>query len=232
MEQKIKSTVHKAFLASLPVMAGYLVLGTAYGILMEDSGYGFLWSFAMSLTVYAGSMQFAAVNLLTGGATLVSAAIMTFLVNARHIFYGISMLGTYKNTGREKPYLIFSLTDETYAIVCGGAPEGVDRKKYFLLVSLFDQCYWVAGSVIGGLVGSAIPFQTNGIDFAMTALFLVIFTDQCLKSKDHVPAVTGVAATLVCLVIFGSKSFLIPSMLIISAVLIGIGIIRERRSGK
>lgn len=227
-----ESTIKKAFLATIPVMAGYLVMGMALGILMEDKGYSFLWSVFMGLTIYAGSMEFVAVNLLSGGATLISAAIMTLLVNARHLFYGVSMLEKYKSIGKVKPYLIFGLTDETYALVCGGTPAGTDKKKYYFFVTLFDQLYWICGSAIGGLLGAAITFDTTGIDFAMTALFVVIFTDQCISTKDHVPAIIGVASTVLCLLIFGAEDFLIPSMLLITALLLGLGAMRRKEAVK
>ena len=145
---------------------------------------------------------------------------MTLMVNARHLFYGISMLERYKNTGAAKPYLIFALTDETYSVVCSGdAPEGVDQSRYFFWVSLLDQFYWVVGCVAGALLGSVLPFDTTGIDFSMTALFLVVMTEQWKASRDHTPALVGLGVSLVCLLIFGSSNFLIPSMLGITAAL-------------
>lgn len=212
-------TLRRAFLATVPVMAGYLVLGTAYGILLADKGYSVLLGLAQSLFIFAGSMQFVGINLLAGGASLVSAAVMTLLVNARHLFYGFTMLEKYRNTGKMKPYLIFGLTDETFALVVNDAPEGVNRNLYFFLVTLFDQCWWVTGTLIGCLAGSAMNFNTEGIDFAMTALFVVIFTEQILEASDYLPAITGVAASVICLIIFGPDRFLIPAMLAITAVL-------------
>ena len=159
-------------------------------------------------------------DLLAGGASLISAAIMTLMVNARHLFYGISMLERYKDTGAAKPYLIFALTDETYSVVCsGGVPEGVDRKKYYFWVSLLNQLYWIAGGVAGALLGSVLPFDTTGIDFSMTALFLVVMTEQWKASRDHTPALVGLGVSLVCLLVFGSSDFLIPSMVGITAAL-------------
>lgn len=216
----MKITGKYAFRQSLPVMAGYLVLGMGFGVLLETKGYGVFWALAMSLFIYAGSMQYVAIDLLTGGASLISAALMTLMVNARHLFYGISMIERYRDTGAAKPYLIFSLTDETYSLVCGGnVPRGVDQKKYYLLVSFFNQCYWVAGSVTGSLVGSLLTFNTEGIEFAMTALFLVVFTEQWKSTKNHISAVTGVAASVVCLVIFGPDRFVIPAMAAITVLL-------------
>ena len=212
-------------------MAGYLVLGTAYGILLADKGYSLVWGLAQSLLVFAGSMQFVGINLLAGGVSLVSAAVMTLLVNARHLFYGFTMLEKYRNTGKMKPYLIFGLTDETFALVVNDAPAGVDRNLYFFLVTLFDQCWWVTGTLIGCLAGSAMTFNTEGIDFAMTALFVVIFTEQLLQADDYVPAITGVAASLLSLLLFGPDRFLIPAMLAITAVLSAYSLKSTKKGG-
>ncbi len=224
-------TFKTAFKDSIPVMAGYIVLGTAFGVLLADKGYGFIWAFVMSFTIYAGSMQFVAINLLTSGASLISTAIMTLLVNARHIIYGISMIEKYRDTGKVKPYLIFSLTDETYALVCRGNPENTDSKKYYLYISALNQCYWIAGSIIGTLIGSAVTFDTAGIDFAMTALFTVIFVDQLLHSKNVIPAIIGIVCSVICLFIFKAQNFLIPSMLIITLSLFIYGYFFEKESG-
>lgn len=224
-------TFKTAFKDSIPVMAGYIVLGTAFGVLLADKGYGFIWAFVMSFTIYAGSMQFVAINLLTSGASLISAAIMTLLVNARHIIYGISMIEKYRDTGKVKPYLIFSLTDETYALVCRGNPENTDSKKYYLYISALNQCYWIVGSIIGTLIGSAVTFDTAGIDFAMTALFTVIFVDQSLHSKNVIPAIIGIVCSVICLIIFKAQNFLIPSMLIITLSLFIYGYFFEKESG-
>lgn len=213
-------TAKYAFTRSLPVMAGYLVLGLGFGVLLESKGYGVGWAFAMSALIYAGSMQYLAVDLVAGGASLIAAALMTLTVNARHLFYGISMVERYRETGPAKPYLIFALTDETYSLVCSGEPpEGVDRNRYFFLVSLFDHLYWIAGSVLGSMVGAALPFDSTGIDFSMTALFLVVMTEQWRTMKDHRPALTGLTVSLACLLVFGPDNFLIPAMIGITLVL-------------
>ena len=214
------NVIRHAFAASLPVMAGYLVLGFGFGILMQDAGYGTPWAFAMSLLIYAGSMQYVGVGLLSGGASVVATAVTTVMVNARHLFYSISMIERYKDAGRCKPYLIFALTDETYSLLCdGNTPEGVDENRYRLLVSAFNQSYWVLGSVLGSLLGPVLPFSTRGIEFSMTALFIASFTEQWLATEDHVPALTGLLGTLLCLLLFGADGFLIPAMLLITAVL-------------
>ena len=214
-------TAKYAFKQSVPIMAGYIVLGMGFGVLLESKGYGVLWAIAMSVFIYAGSMQYVAINLITGGASLIAPALMMLMVNARHLFYGISMLDKYKNTGKYKPYLIFALTDETYSLVCSGKiPEGVDRNKYYFLVSLFDQVYWVIGSVIGSVVGSVLNFNTAGIDFSMTALFLVVFVEQWKSTKDRASAITGVVVSVVCLLIFGAGNFVIPAMISITVILL------------
>ena len=222
-------TAKYAFKQSVPIMAGYIVLGMGFGVLLDSKGYGVLWAIAMSVFIYAGSMQYVAINLITGGASLVATALMTLMVNARHLFYGISMLDKYKNTGKYKPYLIFALTDETYSLVCSGKiPEGVDRNKYYFLVSLFNQFYWVIGSVIGSVVGSVLNFNTAGIDFSMTALFLVVFVEQWKSTKDHASALTGVAASVACLLFFGAGNFVIPAMISITVILL---LMRKFRKG-
>ena len=214
--QLIKKVLKRTF----PVMTGYLVLGIGFGILMEDSGYGLPWVLAMSIFIYAGSMQYLGVSLLTGGASIIQTAIATLMVNARHLFYGISMVDKYAEAGKGKPYMIFALTDETYSLVCtGDVPEGIEPHKYNLLVSLFDHCYWVLGSAIGCILGAVLPFDTTGIDFSMTALFVTVFVQQWMDNKQHFPAICGVVVTALCLVIFGSENFLIPSMIVITLTL-------------
>lgn len=201
-------------------MAGYLVLGMGFGILLKTKGYGVVWAFFMSLFIYAGSMQYVTINLLAGGASVLTAALMTFMVNARHLFYGISMIERYRDTKPYKPYLIFGLTDETYSLVCSGnVPDGVDEKKYYFYLTLFNQSYWIIGSVVGSLLGNLITFSTAGIEFSMTALFLVVFVDQWKSVKNHTSAVVGVGTSVACLLIFGRENFLIPTMIAISVIL-------------
>ena len=175
----------------------------------------------MSLFIYAGSMQYVAIPLLTSGASLLTAAATAFVVNARHLFYGISMVDAYKGMGRKKPYLIFGLTDETYSLVSQlQLPEDIRPGSYCFLVTLFDHIYWISGTVLGALTGSLLPINYEGVDFALTALFVTIFVEQWLSTKKHGPAIVGVAATVVCLVLFGPDVFLIPSMIIIGACLV------------
>ena len=215
-----KSAVRATFLDTVPVMTGYVFLGFGFGILMHQSGYGVLWAGAMSLFIYAGSMQYMAVSLLTSGAGLLTAALTTVVVNARHLFYGISMVDAYKRAGKKKPYMIFALTDETYSLVSKNQiPEGMSRHRYCFLVSLFDQVYWIAGTVLGSLAGSLLPINYEGIEFVLTALFVTIFVEQWLSTKDHKPAIIGTVSTVLCLVLFGKEIFLIPSMVIIAVLL-------------
>jgi 4-azaleucine resistance transporter AzlC len=213
-------TVKAAFVKSLPVMAGYVILGIGFGILAWNGGYGLPWALAMSLLVYAGSMQYVGVGLLAGGASVLTVILTTIMVNARHLFYSISMFGRYKDAGKYKPYLIFGLTDETYSLLCDGkTPEDMDPNRFRFLVSLFNQSYWVLGSVLGSLAGSILPFSAAGIEFSMTALFIASFTEQWIETKDHLPALTGLLGTLLCLLVFGPEGFLIPAMCLITLLL-------------
>ena len=227
-----KQTIRQAFYQSIPVLAGYMVLGMGFGILMRNAGYGVLWTASMSLLIYAGTMQYVGVGLLAGGASILTTALTTIMVNARHLFYSISMIDKYKDTGRYKPYLIFALTDETYSLLCDGTTlEGIDPdqlNQYRFFVSLFNHCYWVTGSILGSLLGAVLPFSTAGIEFSMTALFTAAYTEQWLTTKDHVPALTGLLCTLLCLILFGRDHFLIPAMLLITLVLT---ILRRREEG-
>ena len=211
-----KQKIKKAFKMTLPVLTGYVCLGIGFGIVLESKGYGLLWTFAMGLFIYAGSMQFVAVDLLAGGASLIATALTTLMVNARHLFYGISMIDKYKDAGKKKPYMIFALTDETYSLVVS---DGTNDKKLYFLISLFNHIYWVCGCVIGSALGSLLKFNTEGIDFVLTALFVTIFVEQWLTAKNHLSAIIGVCSTAVCLLIFGKDMFLIPSMMLITLLL-------------
>ena len=215
-----KRTFREAFIATTPVMAGYIVLGMGFGVLLSTKGYGPLWAFAMSGFIYAGSMQYLAIDLLTGGASLITAALTTLLVNARHLFYGISMVEGYRGMGKRKPYAIFALTDETYSLVCqDDRPTQEERHQYAFRVSVLNQIWWVSGSMIGSLLGEIIPFDVTGIDFALTALFVTVFVEQWKSSADHIPALMGVCSSVLCLLVFGPGHFLIPAMILITFVL-------------
>lgn len=211
----MRKILKSAFIATIPVLTGYLVLGFGFGIILKSNGYPIWLAFVMSLLIYAGSMQYVAIGLLTSRASLITAALTTFMVNARHLFYGISMLEKYQNTGKKKPYLIFALTDETYSLVCSDNPAIPPEKRshYYLFISLLNQIYWITGSLLGAAVGSLVSFNSEGIDFALTALFVTVFLEQWLSSKKHTPALIGVGVSVICLVIFGSEHFLIPAML-------------------
>ncbi len=217
----MKQTIKKAFIASVPVLAGYLALGFGFGIILNSNGYGIFLAFIMSLFIYAGSMQYLAVSLLVADASLITVALTTFVVNVRHLFYGISIMDKYKNVGKVKPYLIFALTDETYSLLCTDNPIVPENRKkyYYFFVSLFNHMYWITGSVLGATVGSLVEFNSQGIDFTLTALFVTIFIEQWISNKKHASAIIGVVASAVCVVIFGSQSFLIPAMLLITILL-------------
>ena len=226
-----RNTIKYSFTKSLPVMAGYIVLGIGFGILLADKGYSFWWAILMSAAIYAGSLQYVGVGLLGSGASLLSTALMTLMVNARHLFYGVSMLEKYRDMrGFRKLYAIFALTDETYSLVCNAnVPEDVDERWYSVLVSMMNQCYWVFGSFLGAFLGNALSFDSTGIDFSMTALFVVIFVEQWEGAKTHIPAVTGLIISTGCLLLFGADYFLIPTMLLIAAVLLAAKRQIERR---
>lgn len=215
-----KKTFIYAFKSSLPILAGYIVLGMGFGILLQSRGYGVVWALAMSAFIYAGSMQYVTIDLMAGGASLVVAAIMALTVNIRHLFYGITMLEKYKDTCPVKPYLIFALTDETFSLVCTpNLPWTMNARDYYFWVSLLNQSYWIIGSVLGNILGNFLPFPTTGIEFSMTALFLIILINQWEVTKEHKPVLTGVVISVVCLLIFGRDNFLIPSMIGITAAL-------------
>ncbi len=217
-------TAQTAFLATLPVLAGYLVLGMGFGMIMRSRGFGLLWAAGMSIFVYAGSMQYVAIDLITGGASLVAMALTTLMVNARHLFYGISMVEPYKHT-RFRPFLIFTLTDETYSLVADRATvEATENPQgYCLFVSLFNYLYWIAGSVLGALLGGVLPFSTEGIDFALTALFLTVFVEQWLSERRHTPALIGLFASLAARLLLGPDNFLILAMALILVLLLFLG---------
>ncbi|RKI68000.1 branched-chain amino acid ABC transporter permease [bacterium 1xD42-67] len=215
-----RKTLTAAFPLTVPVLMGYLAIGIAFGLMLQSAGWGVGWAALMSLTIYAGSGQYLGVSLLAAGAPLAQAAFLTLMVNFRHLVYGLSMLEKFRGMGWRKLYMIFSLTDETYALLSSAkAPEGVDEHRFFFTVALLDQSYWVLGSVIGSLLGSALGFDTTGVDFAMTALFLVIAVGQWRAAGSHVPALLGGAATLASLLIVGAEDMLLPALGIIVAVL-------------
>lgn len=216
-----KAAFKAAFPHTIPVLTGYLFIGIAFGVMFADKGYNFIWAGIMSLLVYAGSGQYLAVNFFDPSVSLFQVVFLTFMVNVRHIFYGLSLLDKFKVSGKKKPYMIFSLTDETYSLYfLTKTPPNVDEGKFLFAIALLDQSYWIGGSIIGAIAGTLIPFDSTGIDFAMTALFIVIFVEQWLEKKNRFPAITGVTASVICLLIFGKDSFVLPSMLVIMAVIL------------
>lgn len=212
----LSSAFAAAFPSTIPVMLGFLTLGVAFGLLMDAAGYGVLWSFFMSLAVYAGSAQFLGVELLASMASLGQVAVMTFILNFRHLVYGLSMLEKYRRMGKRKLYMIFSLPDETYALLSSAqVPEGIDPHDYYFAVALLNHAYWVAGSTLGGLLGAALSINTQGADFAMTALFVVIALGQWEERKNRLPALLGLGAAVAALLGFGPDRFLIPALAVI-----------------
>ncbi len=215
-----KSAIKQIFTDTLPVLTGYLFLGIGFGILLQKAGYGIFWAFAMSLFMYAGSAQYLVVSLLASQASLLSTLMATLLLNARHLFYGISLLDSYRDVGKKKPYMIFALTDETYSLVTQNLPPaGVSRGAYCFFVSLLNHIYWILGCVLGGWVGSVVPVSFAGLEFVLTALFVTLFVEQWLSSQNHRPAIIGIASSLICLLIFGKNIFLIPAMVSIALLL-------------
>ena len=200
-------------------MVTFVVLGIGYGLLMEKNGYGPLWSLLSGVIIFSGTVQFVSITML-GSGSVIMAAVTALMVAARHIFFSISMIGRYRSEGRRKWYLFYALCDETYAMLSRDEePEGVNISAYRLLVTLLDQSSWVLGSFLGGWIGTMLNFDSTGIDFAMTALFTTVFVEQWINARNHIPAVLGAGATLICRIIFGRDIFLIPAMVIIIAVL-------------
>lgn len=225
----MKQTIRFAFYKSIPVLLGYVFLGFAFGLLLQEAGYSFWWALLSSVIVYAGSIQFVLVEFLSGGTSLPVIAVMTLLINSRHAFYGLSFVEKFRRM-KTYPYMVFSLTDETYSLLCSlKTPEGVDEKKAMFFISLFDQLYWIGGSVLGGVLGQLLPFDMTGIDFAMTALFVTIFVDQWREARTHLPAVIGLISSVVCLLIFGGNNFILPSLIITVGLLMAL---RNRIEGR
>ena len=225
-----KKVFKKALTACIPVISSFIVIGIGFGVVVQSRGYGALWAGAMSVFIYAGSMQFVALELMASGAGLLTAALTTVMVNLRHVFYGLSMIEQYKNMGKAKPYLIFALCDETYSLVCNPPElEPGEKKAFYLLVSLMNQASWVLGSLLGGLLGAVLPFSTQGIDFALTALFVSVVAEQWLSTREHTPALLGLGLSLLCLLLFGPEHFLLPAMLLI---LLGLSLYRLGKGAK
>lgn len=220
----MKKAAGFALIKTIPVFLGYIFLGIAFGLLLQKAGLGAGWAFLISLFVYAGSMQFALIGILTEGLSFAATAIMTLLINSRHAFYGLTFIERFRKMKAAGPYMIFSLTDETYSILCSAKKpdDFTDRewKLSSLFISLFNHCYWVAGSLAGALIGQFLPFDTTGIDFAMTALFVVICVDQWKAAKTHIPAVTGFICGALFLVLIRSSNFILPALAAAVAMLL------------
>lgn len=215
-----KKAFRKAFPYTIPVLTGYLFIGIAFGVMYAEKGYSFLWAILMSLLVYAGSGQYLAVNFFVPGFSFLQVIFLTFMVNVRHVFYGISLLERFNKMGKKRWYMIFGLTDETYSLLCTtNVPEDVDENKFLFAISILNHSYWVLGSAIGGIAGTVLPINSEGIDFAMTALFVVIFVEQWMEKKNRIPELIGVAVAIVALTIFDASSFVLPAMLAIVALL-------------
>lgn len=227
------AAMRAAFPYTIPIMTGFLFLGMAYGIYMNVTGFPWIYPMAMSLVIFAGSMEFVTVNLLLGAFDPIGALMLTLMVNARHLFYGLAMLEKYRNTGWKKFYLIFGMCDESFSINCTAEPpEGVDRGWFMFFVTLFNHLYWVAGATLGGLFGSVIAFNAEGLEFVMTALLLVLFLEQWMKEKQHWTALIGLGVTALCLAAFGGSGFIIPAMLGIIAALTLLRAPLERKAGE
>lgn len=215
-----------AFPHTVPILTGFLFLGMTYGVYMASLGFSWIYPTLMALTIFAGSMEFVAANMLLGAFNPLQAFAMTLMVNARHLFYGLAMLDRFRGLGWKKLYLIFGMCDETFSVTCSvRAPEGVDEGWFMTFVTLLDQLYWVLGAALGGLCGSLLTLNTEGLDFVMTAMFVVIFLENWLKEENHTSSLLGLALPLVCLVLFGAQSFILPSM---AAILLALTALRGR----
>jgi len=220
VSKKIKAAFFAAFPNTIPILAGFLFLGIAYGIYMNQSGFKFYYPMFMSFIIFAGSVEFATVSWLLGSFDPVNIFFLTLMINARHLFYGLSMLEKYNIPGWKKLYLIYGMCDESFSInATVDVPKDIDKGLFMFFVTMLNQIYWVAGATIGGIFGSFIPFDTNGIEFVMTALFVVIFLENWLKEKDHSASVIGLFISFICLTVFKGTNFIIPSMIIILSVL-------------
>ena len=220
VSKKIKAAFFAAFPNTIPILAGFLFLGIAYGIYMNQSGFKFYYPMFMSFIIFAGSVEFATVSWLLGSFDPVNIFFLTLMINARHLFYGLSMLEKYNIPGWKKLYLIYGMCDESFSINATlDVPKDIDKGLFMFFVTILNQIYWVAGATIGGIFGSFIPFDTKGLEFVMTALFVVIFLENWLKEKDHNASVIGLFISFICLMIFKGTNFIIPSMIIILSVL-------------
>lgn len=224
-----KELFRYAFVKSIPIMCSYLFVSMAYGILMEEAGFRWYESLFASLTVYTGAFQFVLTTLLSAGASLLTVALTAFFMNSRQAFYSLTFVDEFGKMGRRKLYMIHTMTDETYAVNCTLELKEDEKQQVMFRVALLSRCYWMAGTVVGGVLGQLIPFSIEGIDFCMTALFVIIFIDQWEKADTHLPALSGIAVGIICLLIFGESRFMLPALIIVSAILV---LYNSRRSGR
>lgn len=220
-ERELIQAFKRAFPQTIPVLTGYLFIGMAFGVMFQEKGYNFLWAALVSIVCYAGSGQYLAVNFFAPGISLIQVVFMELMVNIRHIFYGLSLLERFSGMGKKRWYMIFSLTDETYSLlVTAKVPEDVEEPKFLFAIAFLDQVYWVIGTIIGSLLGSVLPFEAKGIDFAMTALFLVLMIEQWMEKKNRPFVVIGIGCALVCRLIFGADNFILPTMIVMMIILV------------
>lgn len=216
-----RQAIVRAFPYTIPVLAGYLFIGAAFGVMFADQGYNVLWAVLMSVVVYAGSGQYLATNFFVPGMSILQAVFLTVMVNIRHVFYGLSLVDRYNRFGRKRWYLIFGMTDETYSLVCTtGVPEDVDEEKFLLSITLLNQLYWILGTVIGSLAFTIISFDSTGIEFAMTALFIVMFMELWYRRSNRPAELIGMLSAVLCLALFGAANFVLPTMLLMVAVIL------------
>ena len=229
----MKKALKSAFPVTLPILTGYIFLGTAYGLLMTESGFGALFTVATSLFIFTGSLQFVGVSFFTSPFNPLNVLLMSLMIDARHIFYGVAMIDRLKDIKKEKPFIIFTLSDETFSVLCNqNPPDGIKKGPFMLAISVLDYLYWSVGTALGAVFGRFITFNTDGIEFSLTALFVVIFVNQWKESKDRIPAVIGLACSALSLVIFGADSFIVPSMVLIVISLLVYRKPFERRLGE
>ena len=216
-----KKAMRRAFPYTVPVLAGYLFIGAAFGVMFADQGYNVLWAVLMSVVVYAGSGQYLATNLFVPGISILQAVFLTLMVNIRHVFYGLSLVDRYNRFGRKRWYLIFGMTDETYSLICTtGVPDDVDEEKFLLSITLLNQLYWIVGTAIGSLTATVIAFDSTGIEFAMTALFIVMFMELWYRRSNRPAELIGMLSAVLCLALFGASNFVLPTMVLMVAVIL------------
>ena len=208
-----------AFLKSIPIMCSYLFVSMAYGMMMENAGYHWYYSLLASMTIYTGAFQFVLITILSSGASIITIMVTAFLMNSRQTFYSLSFLDDFRDMGKRKLYMIHTMTDETYAVNCSIENTG-NKKDIMFFVALFSRCYWMIGAVLGGVIGQLLPFDLEGIDFCMTALFVIIFMDQWEKSNSHFPAMIGLIIAIICLFVFGQMAFMLPALILVSGILV------------